>query len=286
MAKLDVTFIDVGWGDSILIEHEDAGGTIHRALVDCNDNNRNNESLAAYHYVKQHLELQGVRYGGNVRTFDFVLLTHWHSDHYSGLKRMMRTFGARRFWYPKVAPNQAMPAPLYYANRWNSRVDMHESVDRDKILTAAERFGDVEIEFHWPPHTQVGPFDPDNKNNNSVVLDLKLDRVRFMLTGDCEARNWDDIVPTISNTGIKLFQVPHHGGQNGMFVGNRTPWLDFLGSRTKIALSSHIQPHHHPHPRVVRELVNNNWRHYRTDEHYHVTFRTDGRRVQQKWARF
>jgi len=280
MSRLEVTFIDVGWGDSILIEHEDSQGKPHYGLVDCNDST---ESLSSYTFVKQHFELNNVAYGGSHRAFDFVLLTHWHTDHYSGLKRMMRTFGTRWFLYPKTDPAKSLPVPLRYARAWNSKVDNHQSVDLTKTPPA---FGDVQSAFRWPPHTASGPFDPNNANNNSVVLDLRLDRVRFILTGDCEAQNWIDIVGTLPRTRIRMFQAPHHGAKNGMFSGDQTPWLDFLGQRTKIALSSHVHPHHHPHPNVVQALENDDRLHYRTDQHYHVTFRTDGRRMQQKWSRY
>ena len=37
MGKLNITLIDVGWGDSIFIEHEDDAGNHYYGLIDSND---------------------------------------------------------------------------------------------------------------------------------------------------------------------------------------------------------------------------------------------------------
>ncbi|OEU66996.1 MAG: hypothetical protein BBJ57_02595 [Desulfobacterales bacterium PC51MH44] len=83
-----------------------------------------------------------------------------------------------------------------------------------------------------------------------------------------------------------MFQAPHHGAKNGMFHHKNTPWLDFIGKRTKIALSSHIHPHKHPHKKVVEELVKQKRTYFRTDEHYHLTFEIKNGKVSTKWSHF
>ena len=279
MASLSVIFIDVGWGDSILIEYENKHGQKFYGLVDSNDNS---ESLSSYTFIKQHFELNKINYRDHP-AFDFVLLTHWHSDHYSGLKRIIRKFGTKNFWYPKSWSN-SMSVLLKYANRNDARIQLHEAVNKDKI---PPKFGsDVELKFHWPPYTSNRPYDEKNPNNNSVVLELNYDGVRFMLTGDCQAENWDKIIKNTNKTRIKLFQAPHHGAKNGMFTKGKTPWLDFLGQRTKIALSSHIQPHQHPHKDVIKQLVKKKRHHFRTDQHYHLEFMIENGKVKTKWSRF
>ena len=278
MGQLSVIFIDVGWGDSVFLEYAPDNGRKRYALVDSNDSS---ESLSSYTFIKQHFELNNVRYSTASPAFDFVLLTHWHSDHYSGLKKIIRKFGTRYFWYPKSRPED-MAVLLNYANRHNSKIETHEAVNLDKV---PPRFGDVTMRFHWPPYTAIGPYDA-NPNNTSVVLELDYDNVRLLLTGDCQAENWGRITSNTSRSRIKVIQAPHHGAKNGMFVGNQTPWLDFLGRRTKIALSSHIHPHHHPHPDVVTQLENDRWRHFRTDQDYHLCFEIRNRRVYTKWSHY
>ncbi len=272
MSTLSVTLIDVGWGDSIVIESVTDAGERHYALVDCNDTDSNRSSL---YFIKRFLERRKVSLSDGARVFDFVLLTHGHSDHASGIQKMMSTFRTDWFWYPKSVEHGGFAKIIRYANRYPSKVARHQAINNTKEFP---NLGDVQLRALWPPYTAVGPFDARNENNNSVVLVLTLGQVSLLLSGDCEAGNWDKIVlefPQIA--GLAVFQVPHHGAENGLFdAHNNTPWLDALPGGVQIAMSSHIRPHHHPDPRVIQKLQDRNIEPLRTDLHYHLEFTTDG----------
>ena len=147
MAKLTVIFIDVGWGDSILIEYENAQGKRIYGLVDSNDST---ESLSSCTFIKQHFEQKKVRYQKKP-AFEFVLLTHWHLDHYTGLKRIIKKFGTTYFWYPKSWAND-MAILRKYANSNNARIKVHEAVNLGKN---PPKFGAVGLKFHWPPSPAI-----------------------------------------------------------------------------------------------------------------------------------
>jgi competence protein ComEC len=164
---------------------------------------------------------------------------------------------------------------IRYANRCRDKVRQHQAINRSTALPA---IGGVSMRALWPPFTGSGSWDDDNENNNSVVLALTLGEVTFLLTGDCEASNWDQIAGELAGLpGLSVFQVPHHGAFNGVFAGaDATPWLDALPTGVRVAMSSHIRPHKHPAPEVVNELAARPVEVYRTDRHYHLTFSTDG----------
>ncbi|MEM9365322.1 MAG: MBL fold metallo-hydrolase [Planctomycetota bacterium] len=277
MARLTVTMIDVGWGDCILLEFEKDGQDPRYALIDCND--RPNQRLALS-FVKRHLQTKQVDWRNRRHFFDFVLLTHGHDDHSRGLKQMMSEFETKWFWYPKSG-HPGLAGLLRYANR-SAKVDAHQSVDETKLLPD---FGDVSMKILWPPHSPTGPHDPNDENNNSVVMALTLADVSFVLTGDCKASNWPSIVSKLP-VNLKVIQVPHHAAKNGMFDSSGgTPWLDAIASNVEIGMSCHISPHKHPHPDVITELNSQARSYFRTDEHYHVSFSTDGATVKKKWSR-
>ena len=71
---LEVSFIDVGQADSILIENEG-----HYMLVDAG-NNEDGEKLVTY-FKEQ-----------NINTFDYVVGTHPHEDHIGGLDDIINNF--------------------------------------------------------------------------------------------------------------------------------------------------------------------------------------------------
>ncbi len=274
MAELSATLIDVGWGDSIFIKSQGDQGGPRFALVDCNDYENERSALI---FVKRWFHRNRVDFESIDHNFEWVLLTHGHADHARGLKRMLKTFGTRNFWYPKSVESTTYGNLLNYANR-SSRVDHHEAVNHTKTLPAD--FGGVTLEVLWPDYNQI---DQTNENNNSVVLAMTLGTVTFLLTGDSEAPNWVTISQRLPAT-VRVFQAPHHGARNGMFDGPSTPWLDQLPNTAAVAMSSHIRPYGHPHQDVIDEIAQRNLPRFRTDKDHHLTFTTDGTNVTVKYS--
>ena len=283
---LRATLIDVGWGDSILLETEwDENGEQHHAfgLVDCNDT-ANNRS--AFLFVKRRFERLGMlgkdEQGVDLRPegplFQFVLLTHGHADHGSGVRRMIREFKTRWFWYPKSDHRTLVSKLVAFANR-SSSVGAHQAVDNTKAFDPSQPppFGPVELSFLWPPHNHI---DMQNENLNSVVLRARLGDVSFVFTGDAEASVWPEI--TLPDD-LAVMQAPHHGAENGLFEGTDTPWLDALPAGALVVMSSHVVPHHHPHPDVVEALDGAGVETLRTDRHYHLVLETDGTDVTRSY---
>jgi competence protein ComEC len=272
---LAITVIDVGWGDSILVESEDAKGTYY-ALIDSNDTT---SARSSYLFLKRFFERKRKDISRPNFTFEFVMLTHNHADHASGLSRIIRDFGARRFLYSNSNPHSLLANILRYVNRPNARLLHPQAIDDSTDVTRIP-FGHVSLDILWPPHGVVDA----NENNNSIVLSLTLGEVTFILTGDATADVWQNIVPKLP-ASTRVFQIPHHGARNGTFDGaGETPWLSHFRRRRRVVqavISSHIRPHQHPHPDVVTAL-NASVKpiiHYRTDLHYHVRFETGGKNV-------
>jgi hypothetical protein len=73
MSALAVTLIDVGWGDSILIESEH-NGTSFFGLVDSNDTVYERSS---YLHLKRFFEARGVATARPATIFEFRTLNPW-----------------------------------------------------------------------------------------------------------------------------------------------------------------------------------------------------------------
>ncbi len=276
MSELCATVIDVGWGDSVLLETRDSHNSWRYALVDSNDTC----TLRSSHiFLKRHFERQGFQIPTSQPLFEWMLLTHAHADHGQGLKRIMKDYGTQQFWYPKSVSQALFFTDLLRYARRSSRVVHHQAIDTTKTLPS---FGDVSIQILWPPYNLL----PPNENNNSIVLTLTLGNIVLVLTGDAEIDVWTQIARQLPS-GTLLFKVPHHGSDDAMFdVDQHTPWLDRLGTTSQLAISSHIRPFQHPSSAVVNKLDQSGLVYYRTDEDYHITFKTDGQQVQVKYSHF
>ena len=176
VSQLCANVIDVGWGDSLLLEMQDSNETWHYALIDSNDTTTLRSS---YIFLKRFFERRGHSVPTAQPLFDWILLTHAHADHGQGLKRIMKDYGTSQFWYPKTASQTLFFTDLLrYAQR-SSRVVHHQAIDNTKTLP---KFGDASIDILWPPYNQVS----SNENNNSVVLALTLENISLVLPGDAE----------------------------------------------------------------------------------------------------
>lgn len=275
MSKLTATIIDVGLGDSILLDSEDSKGNHHFALVDSNDTKYNRSSIMFLERLFARVYPSHLQ---KMPLFDFVILTHTHADHGQGLKDILRRFGARTFWYPESHRWTGLTGLLSFAQR-SSKVVHHQPVNDTKLLP---KLGDVDMEILWPPPKQVST----NENNNSVILHLKLGDDSFLLTGDAETEVWDKIAGKIPKT-TRLFKVPHHGSKTGVIdASGNTPWLNRCPKSAHLAMSTHNQKYGFPDPEVITLLQAQRRKIYRTDENYHLSFETEGSGTKAKYSRY
>ncbi len=264
MSKIIITLIDVGWGDSILIESIDSYNNETYALIDSNDTSNYRSSLI---FLKRHFEKKGDDISLSKPIFKYIFLSHAHTDHGQGLKSIMREFGTDNFFYPKSFHKTMLAELIRFANR-SSNVGWHQGIDADRDV---DSLGDVEIEVMWPEYDTISFA---NENNNSLVLKLELGDHSLLLTGDPEGEVWDEIANSIPSY-LAYFKVPHHGSVNGAFFDCNPCWTDEIDSDVKVAISSHIHPYDHPHERVINLLKDKNHDFYRTDESYHLIFEFD-----------
>ena len=270
MSYLRVTLIDVGWGDSILIEASDGASRPRFALIDSNDN-AEREYWPTRNFLRKHFGRRENEFQVEKPFFDFVMISHDHSDHGTGLKRIMKEYGTENFWYPKVVKDESVIITHLqdYADHHMVNIN-NQAIDTEDAL---EPLGDVTMDVLWPPPGEPEP-DP---NNNSVVLVLTLDQVSILLTGDAEGKVWDQIADQIPEN-TRVVKVPHHGSRNGTLHHGTSPLVDRLDnfpSVTHLGISCHPNyPNRFdfPHQEVLDRFDQRPYNYYRTDLHYHITF--------------
>jgi beta-lactamase superfamily II metal-dependent hydrolase len=247
--KLVVRFLDIGQGDSELIQLPD-GQTI---LIDSGDNGKPTVELLK-------------KYG--VTDIDLIIATHPHADHIGEMKEVMRAFKVKEYW----------DSGLPYSTK--TYTDTLLEIKKQGIKFAAPKqgetrqFGQVLLEVLHPG----SGFVDDNVNNASVVVRLTYGNKRFLFTGDAEVASWKDMIASEKDKlRADLLKASHHGSSNGTTK-------DVLEAvKPSIFTISCVigNDYHHPHPKVVEMLSRNkNIQVFRTDLGGTITAVCDGNTIE------
>jgi competence protein ComEC len=120
----------------------------------------------------------------------------------------------------------------------------------------------------------MGPPPWTTRNDDSLVLELSLGAVAFLLTGDIE----EGAETRLAASPAQVLKVPHHGSKSSSSPG----LIAALGPRLAIVSAGYRNRFGHPHPTVVDRLLKAGVRLYRTDRDGAVTVSTDGTSI---WVR-
>ena len=165
--RLHVTVLDVGQGDSILLQ----GPTGGRMLIDTGPD------------PDRLLTLLDARVPSWDRRLDLVVLTHPHEDHVGGLALLLDRYRIGDV----VEPGMIGPGPGDAAYRR----EMAELGRSSRVVAAGDKLwlDGIELDVDWPLPGKV-PLHPADGgtaiNNVSIVLELHFGQRRMLFTGDVE----------------------------------------------------------------------------------------------------
>jgi competence protein ComEC len=258
--KLTVSFIDVKQGDSIFIESPSG----KKVLIDGGPYEFGDEDSfdAGNKIVLPFLRKKGIN------TLDLVVVSHPHSDHVGGLISIMEDLKVKMVadsGYPH-------PTPTYFK--------FLEEVNKKKIPYKIIKEGD-KIDFGSGIYGYV--LHPSNKflkntnsdiNNNSVVIFLAYNKLRFLFPGDLEKEGEKILLLKHSNfdNSLNILKVGHHGSD----TSSTTRFLSAFKPQIGIISVGKKNLFGHPKPDLLKRLEEKNVKVFRTDLNGDIIVETDG----------
>ena len=259
--ELELTAIDVGQGDSLLVLFPDgkrmlvdgggipAFGRIARSQLDIGE-----DVVAPYLWDR------------GFRSVDVVALSHAHEDHSGGLAALIADFRPREVW-TGFTPD---------GPEWRAVRDQAVAVGaRIMPIRAPSRFafggGTIEV---LAPSVNYLPAD-EPKNNDSLVLRVTFGERSFLLTGDVERGIEQEMAYNDELRSTTVLKVAHHGSR----TSTTEDFLSAVQPAFAVISAGFENSYGHPHPTVVERLRQHHAAVLRTDVDGMVTIRTDGHRI-------
>ncbi|TFD92350.1 DNA internalization-related competence protein ComEC/Rec2 [Jeotgalibacillus sp. R-1-5s-1] len=244
-----VTFIDVGQGDSILIDLPfdqgtyliDTGGAMPFSAED-------EPFKVGKEIIVPFLKSRGIT------SIDLLILTHHDWDHIGGAEDIAEEIHIKEVWTSEGSPDKKeMKELLDYF--YEKNIPVFEQSE-----TFAWKTGDAEFKLIHPGGNLEG-------NNNSLVLHAVLGGVSWLFTGDIEEEAERSLIGLPIRADV--LKVAHHGSN----TSTTSEFLSAVNPDIAVISAGRNNRYGHPHPDVLTRLEDQGTQVIGTYSHGAIEFR-------------
>ena len=246
---IEVHFLDVGQGDSILVRNGDRCMLVDGGPID------EGQTVAAY------LRGQGIK------TIDVLVSTHPHADHIGGLLTVLKEFPVNVV-YDSGQPHttQTYEEYLTLIDQKNIRFKVPE---RDDTIDLGPG---VTVQVISPPPGGIGG---DDLNENSVVLKITHGSVSFLLASDTGFEAEDIMLDSGYDLRSQVLKVGHHGSKSS----SGKAFLKAVDPQVSVIEVGAGNSYNHPAQATLDRLEAVGSTVYRTDRDGNVVVTSDGKGI-------
>lgn len=241
--SFQITYLDVGQADSILIKDNDK-----YMLIDAG-NNIDGKYLVDYFNSL------------NIQEFEAVIATHAHEDHIGGMDDIINNFNIKNFY---------MPDAITTTKTFEDLLDALEEKQVTFVTPKVNTTYNLNSSNYTILHTNSNS---KNLNDTSIVLRLVYGNTKFLFMGDATS-NIEKLLleKEIESTVLK---VGHHGSK----YSTSQKFLEKVNPEYAIISVGKNNNYNHPHQETINRLTARNIKIYRTDENKSITIKSDGEKI-------
>ncbi len=223
---MELHFLKITWGDIIILKSDD-----EVALVDTGYDGNFNE-------ISDYLDKL------NVKKISFILLTHFHRDHYGSIAQIVKKYDVEKVYFKdysgldKTTAWGTIADDNYRNNEMKKCLEIKKIILENSNLIQTEniktiKFGDAELELYNNDNSIKKIYEDDNykdsyhkilfsENQNSLAIFMKVNGINVFLGGDIfdreaihpKANYVNYQIASSIKEKIDIYKVPHHGTIN------------------------------------------------------------------------
>jgi competence protein ComEC len=240
--SLKITFLDVGQGDSMLVEFPGR----KKMVVDGGGTPDGNFDIGEQ-VVSPFLWEKGIK------KIDYLVLTHGHPDHMNGLVSLAANFKVGEFWEAFSPPENGAYRKL--------KANLSAAAATRRVFSGySHRESGVVIEAVHPESGE--PLAREVSNEDSLVLRLTSDGASFLLAADVGTKAEAEIIDKGRDIQSRVLKSPHHGSRTSSSV----PFLEQVRPQVVVITTGRGNPYGVPHQDILERYRAAGARVLRTDE--------------------
>lgn len=244
-SNLKVHFMDVGQGDSILLQTHNK-----TMLIDAGTRSSSDKLI-------KDLKKLGVE------KLDVVVATHPHEDHIGGMPSVFKEFRVGKVYAPNASANTKIFQQFV------------EGVQSQGLKFTQIKRGTI-IDFDKGIQVKaVGPVGDtyEDYNNASAVIKVTTGKISYLFTGDAEASSEKQMIDTGDDLSATVLKVGHHGSD----TSTSDEFLKAVNPKVCVISVGKDNKYNHPSKSTTEKLLKKDV--YRTDISGIITVATDGENI-------